>query len=110
MKSNDIVCAMVNGKLQFIATGDLYLMKHGEIPGIVGTAELNGGFLSNFQPLKSSIPKPETVQYEKGVSCLKRGLKHEWTDKGNYFKCMLCGSSKTKAKSVRKTTIIAKLV
>lgn len=34
--------------------------------------------------------------YIKGKSCRAQGRKCDWQDKGNYFKCPYCGSSKTK--------------
>lgn len=67
----------------------------------LGVAELQDDkTLKNFKPNKSSLPKkPKGTPYVKGVSCVKQGKEHNWTDKGNYFKCPVCGSSKTKVKS-----------
>lgn len=62
-----------------------------------GVSELQAdGSLKGFQEITDSTPKPKAMTYEKGVSCTKQGKEHQWVDKGGYFKCPACGSSKTK--------------
>lgn len=97
---NRIAAAFDGKKLWVPSSAEIQDIHKKVLKAQLGVAELQDDkTLKNFKPNKSSLPKkPKGTPYVKGISCVKQGKEHKWADKGNYFKCPVCGSSKTKVK------------
>ena len=55
---------------------------------------------------RSGVPG---ATYKAGSSCTKQGKEHQFEDRGGYFKCTVCGSSKTKRAATRPATADARI-